>query len=280
MTAPRAKGARDYLSRLAEPVFPGEQTLAARPRPMGWSREVLAPREEVVTWRETGSRQPPPEFLNRSGGEDGSTFSTGGSAVDAAVTRNAPARESTAGSVYETAKTEQTAAMPWQAGLNRSAESLSVLDHPRRALPVHKPYKSEGAEQTALEAQPSEGLPLPKVEAKVGDGNLPGDAAERSRQRAAAGETKRPRTVPVQTSLDELAEPSFSRKREPGSGGTQESGTRVRIGTVEVRTVVRQQTPAPAPLTAPQAVAASPARASTTGPLARGLGWRFGLVQG
>lgn len=301
MTARRAKGARDYLGRLAEPVFPGEQTLAARPRPMGWSREVLAPREEVVTWSETGSRQPPAEFLDRSRGEDGSTFSTGWGAVDAAVTREVPARESTAGSVSETAKTENVAAVPWQAGLNRSAESPSASDHPQRALPIHKPSTSEdaGAEQTALEArpylakralakrapalqgaevQPSAGLPLPTVAAKEGDGNLPGDAAERLRQQAAIGETERSRAlVPVQMTGHERGA-SFGKKHETRSGQTQESGTRVRIGTVEVRTIVRPQ--APPPPMAPQAVAASQARASTTGPLARGLGWRFGLVQG
>jgi hypothetical protein len=60
------------------------------------------------------------------------------------------------------------------------------------------------------------------------------------------------------------------------------AGTRVTIGAIEVRTVVRQAAPQPASIAQAQSAVHSTARnpGSQAGSLARGLGWRFGLVQG
>lgn len=64
---------------------------------------------------------------------------------------------------------------------------------------------------------------------------------------------------------------------------THDARPRVTIGTVEIRAVMAQKPvaqPAPiAPSTAPVAQGV-PARPAETAPLARGLGWSFGLVQG
>jgi hypothetical protein len=60
------------------------------------------------------------------------------------------------------------------------------------------------------------------------------------------------------------------------------AGTRVTIGAIEVRTVVRQAATQLASITQAQTPVPATGRnpGSPTGSLARGLGWRFGLVQG
>jgi hypothetical protein len=71
---------------------------------------------------------------------------------------------------------------------------------------------------------------------------------------------------------------------DPVGEGSAISGTRVRIGTVEVRTTVAQPAPVQAAAVAPQLMVerGAPGRARAGGgePLARGLAWSYGLVQG
>ncbi len=88
-----------------------------------------------------------------------------------------------------------------------------------------------------------------------------------------------------------LRERVVSDQAEPASLGLPPNlprerggGTTVRIGTVEVRTVVRMPEAAPAAMPQPTvrmepAAAASASGAAATS-LSRGLGWRYGLVQG
>ncbi len=71
-------------------------------------------------------------------------------------------------------------------------------------------------------------------------------------------------------------------EHEHGRQAPPGAGTRVTIGAIEVRTVVRQAAPQPASITQAQSPVHSTGRnpGSPAGPLARGLGWPFGFVQG
>jgi hypothetical protein len=61
----------------------------------------------------------------------------------------------------------------------------------------------------------------------------------------------------------------------------ESTGPRVSIGTLEIRAVIAPQpAPPPAPVPVPAAAQRSTAKPAEAAPLARGLGWSFGLVQG
>jgi hypothetical protein len=78
---------------------------------------------------------------------------------------------------------------------------------------------------------------------------------------------------PVEQPAQRLMIDDGSRAQEP----RESSGPRVHIGTIEVRTVI----PKPAPGSAPSAEAVrTSVQPRPTAPLARGLAWSYGIVQG
>lgn len=309
---PNQARAREYLSRLAEPVFPGEQALAARPVRMGWSREVAAPREEIVPWRETPSwqlREEPgmePRMAPTPWGEDEALRS--GDRADLRAETSAARlaagdqqRESQADRTplpaeYHTAHMQTGLRAQKQASSLEEKQSIEPL--PRTLLREEEQAEKAESRRHPAESEPSPQIPgAPRTETMAirakgsRAANLPGSEGKQSESRANAAspslEASRDR-ISIQMPREERSTDASSSNKHnapkdqngPTNRNARESGTRVTIGTVEVRTVLRQQAPSLAPVAAPQPMPADRTTGSNAGPLARGLGWRFGLVQG
>jgi hypothetical protein len=305
-------GAREYLSRLAEPVLPGERALAARPVRMGWSREVAVPREEIVPWRETPSWQLRQESGIESRmaaapqGEDDAQHSS----IETSAARLATGNEQRESQAARAPLPAQYHTAHMQAGL-RTQEKASSREEKQSVEPLPRTLlqeegyaeKSDRASRRHAEGESSpqiasvprnESLAIRAEGSRIGNLSSSEGKQLETEANAAGLETPRDRIqdriqdrVSIQTPREEhSADASFSNRRDASkdqnSGANRnnrESGTRVRIGTVEVRTVLRQQAPAPTPAVVPQPLPSRPS-SSNAGPLTRGLGWRFGLVQG
>ena len=311
--------AREYLSRMAEPVFPGEQALAARPVRTGWSREVPAPREEIVPWRETPSWQ----LRQESGMESRMATTPQGEDAEHESDRTDPRAETSAARLAASnmqneahvARTPlpseyQTASMQTESrrqertssrGEMKSVEPTPREDHVDNADHASRRHAESELSPQIASAPRSESLVIRAEGSRAA--NLSGSEGKqpeiRANEAATALEAQRDHIqnrmqdriqdrVSIQMPREERpTDASSSNRRDTPkdqNGRTnrsdREGGTRVRIGTVEVRTVLRQQAPAPAPAVAPQPLPAGRSSSSNAGPLARGLGWRFGLVQG
>jgi hypothetical protein len=66
----------------------------------------------------------------------------------------------------------------------------------------------------------------------------------------------------------------------PAKTSAPDDARKVRIGVLEVRTTPPPKPERPPPPARSPAPSAGAAAAPAAGPLARGLGWRYGLVQG
>jgi hypothetical protein len=306
---PGAGAGRSYLSQMAEPVLAGEQALSMRRRGHGWeARDMGAVPQEAVEVRQPARNQEIRSAAERNAERDIEQLADAVSAVsvppqrvrtheniamqDESRSRQANAREESSATVRMDANSSNGEPLHVPRSHPTVSHDVTQVFQPE-AVTQSNPAKRKPAEIDLVEAGSSVEQRI-VVSAEDAAPRLEGAALRQTarreeRQREQAGEEKSDLQKADHTEARSMVEAwphtAIGAAREPqvpdiwSSQGRQqrESGTTIHIGTVEVRTVVHRQEPAT--VVAQTATMTQPP-APATGPLARSLNWRYGLVQG
>jgi hypothetical protein len=290
-----ATGTGGYLSRIADPVRAGEQVASPKLKPWGWPAEVSIPQEQVsvsrprelaervdmrdprrsaerfeVNQHERAGSGPAREEPQRGKGK---TTQGPRTAMVAEVIARVPgeakagiaeSREAAPGQVAELIPNTITKTMP---GSTQGQTLQRVQAQSRIAEPVRGERNPATAEPARSEASKRA---IPKRAQERSDANLNSVVVKHASETTTAFETQ-------SRDAKQSGEGEWTRNTRQEA---KREGVRVSIGSIEVRAVVRQAAPQVVAAPAAPSQAASRTHAAAVGPLTRGLGWGFGLVQG
>jgi hypothetical protein len=314
----RKSGGRSYFQQLAQPVLPGETVLTARPVSAAYANETAPqvpviedrfnfPDNELSPRRQNSARAPIDQVrpvieasddpakdhsyavpstseprravthqfdLPRASAEPGqaiqsvqhiepsspSTLSPQAHSAHNERLIEQPARKETHKVIADSRESEISRIAPSRPHEISNAEEHAARPEQKKTAPAAR----ESVEEPIVSSKPAKDVPAPHL--------VPQDDPTRRKEIVQASEALAPVPAPV---------PAAKGKPEVRSS----QGPRVHIGTVEIRAVLPQPVVPQAVTMAPNmaqnnTVAQARGHSGAAEPLARGLDWSYGLVQG